>query len=86
MVSKVAFTFRPYREDGKRSIFVVNTVALVIQQAEYMRRHTGLNCKGYSGDMMVDYWKEEQWLAEIEEHEVFICSNNDNNNSDSFLE
>lgn len=62
--------FRPYMEGGKRSIFAVNTVALVLQQADYIRRHTGLTCKGYSGDMNVDYWKEEQWLAEIEANQV----------------
>lgn len=57
-------------EDGKCSIFAVNTVALVMQQANYISRHTGLICKGYSGDMQVDYWKEKQWLAEIEAHQV----------------
>lgn len=57
-------------EGGKRSIFAVNTVALVMQQADYIRRHTGLRCKGYSGDMQVDYWKEEQWQAEVEACQV----------------
>lgn len=68
----VPFTFRPYQEGGKRSIFAVNTVPLVMQQAEYMKRHTGLKCKGYSGDMGVDFWDEDQWKTEIEEHEVLI--------------
>lgn len=67
---KVSFIFRPYSQDGKRSIFVVNTVALVLQQAEYISRHTDLTCKGYSGDMQVDFWQEEQWLAEIEAYQV----------------
>ncbi|XP_071570826.1 endoribonuclease Dicer [Temnothorax nylanderi] len=65
---------RPYREGGKRSIFVVNTVALVVQQADYISRHTGLKCKGYSGDMKVDFWQEQQWTAEIEEHEVLVMT------------
>lgn len=69
-IYKSFFSFRPYSEDGKRSIFVVNTVALVLQQEEYMRRHTDLNCKGYSGDMGVDFWKEEQWMDEIEKNQV----------------
>lgn len=73
MVSKdYFFICRPYREGGKRSIFIVNTVALVVQQTEYISRHTGLSCKGYSGDMKVDDWPEEQWLTELEEHEVLI--------------
>lgn len=66
------FIFRSYREGGKRSIFAVNTVALVVQHADYISRHTGLKCKGYSGDMNVDFWQEQQWLDEIEEHEVLI--------------
>lgn len=42
-----------------------------MQQADYISRHTGLACKGYSGDMQVDFWKEQQWLAEIEAYQVF---------------
>ncbi|EGI69620.1 Endoribonuclease Dcr-1 [Acromyrmex echinatior] len=61
---------KPYQEGGKRSIFVVNTVALVEQQSTYIKRHTDLRCKGYSGDMMVDFWMEEEWITEIEEHET----------------
>ena len=67
---KISFTFRPYQEGGKRTIFVVNTVALVEQQSTYIKRHTDLRCKGYSGDMKVDFWSEQQWITEIEEHEV----------------
>jgi endoribonuclease Dicer len=62
--------FRPYNEGGKRSIYIVNTVALVMQQVEYIRRHTGLTCKGYSGDMQVDFWQKENWLLEIKENQV----------------
>ncbi|CAL1687755.1 unnamed protein product [Lasius platythorax] len=65
---------KPYSQDGKRSIFVVNTVALVLQQAEYISRHTDLTCKGYSGDMQVDFWQEEQWLAEIEAYQVLVIT------------
>ncbi|KAG5314150.1 DICER Endoribonuclease, partial [Acromyrmex insinuator] len=65
---------KPYQEGGKRSIFVVNTVALVEQQSTYIKRHTDLRCKGYSGDMMVDFWMEEEWITEIEEHEVLVMT------------
>lgn len=71
---KVSFISRPYNQEGKRSIFAVNTVALVLQQSDYINRHTDLICKGYSGDMQVDYWKEEQWLAELEANQVLdLC-------------
>ncbi|XP_025264753.1 endoribonuclease Dicer isoform X1 [Camponotus floridanus] len=65
---------KPYNQDGKRSIFVVNTVALVLQQSDYINRHTDLTCKGYSGDMQVDHWKEEQWLTELKENQVLVMT------------
>ncbi|KYM88476.1 Endoribonuclease Dicer [Atta colombica] len=65
---------KPYQEGGKRSIFVVNTVALVEQQSIYIKRHTDLKCKGYSGDMKVDFWSEQQWITEIEEHEILVMT------------
>ncbi|XP_015183335.1 PREDICTED: endoribonuclease Dicer isoform X2 [Polistes dominula] len=65
---------KPYSEGGKRTIFAVNTVPLVMQQSEYIARHTGLSCKGYCGDMNVDYWTKEIWLNELEEHQVLVMT------------
>ncbi|KYQ55277.1 Endoribonuclease Dicer [Trachymyrmex zeteki] len=65
---------KPYQKGGKRSIFVVNTVALVEQQSTYIRRHANLKCKGYSGDMKVDFWTEEDWMIEIEDHQVLVMT------------
>ncbi|XP_011632113.1 endoribonuclease Dicer isoform X1 [Pogonomyrmex barbatus] len=65
---------KPYQEGGKRSIFIVNTVALAAQQANYLCRHTGLKCKNYSGDMQVDFWKKQEWLDEIEQHEILVMT------------
>ncbi|XP_043279610.1 endoribonuclease Dicer isoform X2 [Venturia canescens] len=62
----------PYSKGGKRIIFAVNTVPLVSQQSEYIARHTGLACKGFSGDMGVDYWSKEDWLKEIEDNQVLV--------------
>ncbi|XP_014473379.1 PREDICTED: endoribonuclease Dicer [Dinoponera quadriceps] len=64
----------PYSKNGKRSIFIVNTVALVRQQAEYIKRHTCLTCKGYSGDMKVDVWKEDRWKLEFDEIQVLVMT------------
>lgn len=50
----------------------MNTVVLVIQQTEYLRRHSGLTCNGYSGDMHVDYWSKDKWITEIENHQVLL--------------
>ncbi|XP_018402854.1 PREDICTED: endoribonuclease Dicer [Cyphomyrmex costatus] len=65
---------KSYQEGGKRSAFIVNTVALVEQQSQYIQRHTDLKCRGYSGDMKVDFWSHEEWLSEIEAHEVLVMT------------
>ncbi|XP_020280276.1 endoribonuclease Dicer [Pseudomyrmex gracilis] len=64
----------PYNEGGKRSIYIVNTVVLVIQQTEYLRRHSGLTCNGYSGDMHVDFWSKDKWITEIENNQVLVMT------------
>lgn len=65
------FLFRPYKEGGKRTIFLVNTVPLVEQQSIYLAKHTGFTCKGFSGDQGVDFWSKEQWETEIIENQVW---------------
>jgi hypothetical protein len=53
---------------------MVNTVALVTQQAEYVRRHLHYAVGEYSGDRNVDFWPEEQWQEELSNHQVG-CAN-----------
>ncbi|XP_031782799.1 endoribonuclease Dicer [Nasonia vitripennis] len=65
---------RQYTEGGKRTIFIVNTVALVVQQTAFLTRHTGLVCKGYSGDMGVDFWSKEEWRKEINTNQVLVMT------------
>jgi hypothetical protein len=55
---------------GKRTFFMVNTVALVRQQAAYIRRHSHHSVGEYSGDMNVDVWSKEQWQEELSAHQV----------------
>lgn len=47
---------------SKRTVFLVPTVVLAIQQAAYLRRHTHLNVKEYYGSMGVDFWGKERFL------------------------
>lgn len=68
----VCFIFRPLEEGGKRIALITNTVALMHQQSQYLGRHVGLPCKGYSGDMGVDFWDETIWKKEINDHCVRI--------------
>ena len=58
--------------DAKRTVFVVNTVPLVYQQADAIAKHTKLSVGKYEGSMNVDFWSPEKWQKEIEEHEVLV--------------
>ncbi|KAI4489336.1 hypothetical protein M0802_011205 [Mischocyttarus mexicanus] len=65
---------KPYSQGGKRTIFAVNTVPLVTQQSENIARHTSLSCRGYSGDMNLDYWTKEVWMKELDDHQVLVMT------------
>ncbi|CAL4177969.1 unnamed protein product, partial [Meganyctiphanes norvegica] len=60
--------------DAKRTVFVVNTVHLVYQQAEAIEKHTALSVGKYEGSMNVDFWSDEQWQQEIEKNEVLVIT------------
>ena len=55
---------------GKRTFFMVNTVALVGQQAAYIRRHSRHSVGEYSGDMNVDFWDKDKWQEELSKNQV----------------
>lgn len=67
--------FRPLCEGGKRTIFVVNTVALARQQAEVLRKRFPPEMVGlYSGDMNVDNWKKDKWREEFEKNKIVVAT------------
>lgn len=41
-------------------MFIVNTVPLVYQQAQAIRRHTALTVGAYEGSMGTDFWTDEK--------------------------
>ncbi|KAB7502303.1 putative aarF domain-containing protein kinase 1 [Armadillidium nasatum] len=59
-------------EEAKRTVFLVNTVPLVHQQSEVIRRHTGYSVGSYEGSMNIDLWSEEKWKEELNKHEVLV--------------
>ncbi|XP_069951425.1 endoribonuclease Dicer-like isoform X2 [Cherax quadricarinatus] len=59
-------------EGNKRTVFVVNTVPLVHQQALAIETHTGLQVGRYEGSMGVDFWTPEKWFEELEKNEVLV--------------
>ena len=62
--------YRKFSEEGKRTFFLVNTVALVSQQAKAIRKQLPVKVGEYSGDMNVDYWDIVKWHEELEMHSV----------------
>ncbi|XP_076635506.1 endoribonuclease Dcr-2 [Colletes latitarsis] len=65
---------KSYSEGGKHSVFLVNTVPLVKQQSEYIRRLTGLKCGQLSGERKIDFWKDIEWLAELDKYQVLVMT------------
>ncbi|KAI9553581.1 hypothetical protein GHT06_021502 [Daphnia sinensis] len=65
---------KPLDLGGKRTVFLVPTIVLAIQQAAYLRRHTYLTVKEYYGSMGVDFWGKERWKTEFEENHVLVMT------------
>nr|XP_045623564.1 endoribonuclease Dicer-like [Procambarus clarkii] len=73
LIRELAEQIRGSLSNGsKRTVFVVNTVPLVHQQAIAIENHTGLNVGKYEGSMGVDYWTDDQWLEQLEKNEVLV--------------
>lgn len=47
---------------------------LVKQQAEYIKRHTGLNVGQYTGEMNVDSWLPDKWRTEFSCNQVLVMT------------
>ncbi|XP_069936248.1 endoribonuclease Dicer-like isoform X2 [Cherax quadricarinatus] len=61
LIKELAEQIRGSLSSGsKRTVFVVNTVPLVYQQALSIETHTGLRVGKYEGSMAVDYWTVDQ--------------------------
>ncbi|KAG4075988.1 hypothetical protein HA402_003814 [Bradysia odoriphaga] len=61
-------------DGGKRSIFVVNTVALANQQQKFIEESTAFRTAVYTGDMNVDVWSNDQWAEEFEKYQVLVAT------------
>ncbi|XP_046636603.1 endoribonuclease Dicer-like [Daphnia pulicaria] len=59
---------------GKRTVFLVPTIVLAIQQAAYLRKHTLLKVKEFYGSMGVDMWGRNKWETEFESNHVLVMT------------
>ena len=69
----------PFKDGGKRTIFLVNTVPLVQQQADVIRRHLNLKVGDYYGEKVInhkiiDSWDKKMWDNQLELNQVLVMS------------
>ncbi|XP_029037837.2 endoribonuclease Dicer [Osmia bicornis bicornis] len=65
---------RPFDDGRKHTVFIVNTVPLVTQQSEYIKRLTDLSCGAVSGDCNVDFWKDMEWEQQLKNSQVLVMT------------
>ncbi|XP_058829652.1 endoribonuclease Dcr-2 [Topomyia yanbarensis] len=65
---------KPLLQGGKRTFFLVNTVALAKQQAEFIGRNVLYDTSIYTSDRNVDTWKQDQWLQEFAKYKIIVCT------------
>ncbi|XP_059352941.1 endoribonuclease Dicer-like [Daphnia carinata] len=59
---------------GRRTVFLVPTIVLAIQQAAYLRKHTCLKVQEFYGGMGVDLWGRGKWQMEFENNHVLVMT------------
>ncbi|CAF4055169.1 unnamed protein product [Rotaria sp. Silwood2] len=75
LIKEMAHAIRASIEDGgKRTVFLVKTVALVRQQSDYIHIHTDLSVGQYYGELGVDLWQKQRWIDEFEHHQVLVLT------------
>ncbi|XP_030637551.1 endoribonuclease Dicer isoform X1 [Chanos chanos] len=61
-----------FRENGKRTVFLVNAAPSVAQQAATVRTHSDLQVGEYTENTAL--WTEEKWSQEIMENQVLVMT------------
>jgi endoribonuclease Dicer len=61
-------------QEPRRSIFLVPTVPLVTQQANYIESNSRLRAKKYSGNMGSRSWGRDDWKAELCCNDVLVMT------------
>ena len=59
-------------DEQKKTIFLVNSVALVHQQAKFLEDNTPYKTKSYCGADNVDDWGKEKWEEEFKENQILV--------------
>lgn len=59
---------------GRIAVFIVEKVALVHQQAEYMKDICEYNVGTYYGAMGLDEWSSDRWLEEFSKNRILVMT------------
>ncbi|XP_003377020.1 putative ribosomal protein S7e [Trichinella spiralis] len=65
---------QPLKEGGKRSLFIVDKVPLVKQQAEHIRINTNLKVGEFHGALGVDCWSAKIWMEFFDKFHVLVMT------------
>uniref|UniRef100_A0A8C2XRU4 ribonuclease III n=1 Tax=Cyclopterus lumpus TaxID=8103 RepID=A0A8C2XRU4_CYCLU len=63
-----------YQENAKRTVFLVNTVLSVVQQAAAVRTHSDLQVGEYTDVEEASSWTDHRWRQEIMENQVLVMT------------
>ncbi|XP_034713543.1 endoribonuclease Dicer [Etheostoma cragini] len=63
-----------YQEHAKRTVFLVNTVVSVVQQAAAVRTHSDLQVGEYTDLEETSAWTDQRWSREITENQVLVMT------------
>jgi hypothetical protein len=64
--------FRPFHHGGKRTLYLVDTMAMVAQQASYIRHLTDLCVGEYASSDTVHMFDIDDWMHELQQNQVFV--------------
>ncbi|XP_027844608.1 endoribonuclease Dicer isoform X4 [Aphis gossypii] len=65
---------KPIGHGRKWTFFIVQSVPLVAQQANNLRRHLPWSIGTFSGDMNVDFWSQKHWDEILEKCHILVMT------------
>ncbi|XP_056151724.1 endoribonuclease Dicer isoform X1 [Lampris incognitus] len=63
-----------FRENAKRTVFLVNTASSVVQQAAAVRTHSDLQVGEYTNVEDTLAWRDQHWAREMIENQVLVMT------------
>lgn len=65
---------RSINEGGRRTVFMVNTNALAIQQADVLSKVFPYDVGMFTGEQNLDMWHKKDWEEKLEKHEIIVAT------------